>query len=153
MSHLPVQLQTHGGQEAPDFGETQFWIEPMSAREALESRMRGLAKELLPSENYYDLAHWRYFQRNKRARANLTDFVETGSVFVHIPKAAGCSVGLALYPRGWGGHRTLRDFRVIFGRRLWSFYRFTFVRNPFTRLVSAYDYLSKGGHPDRKSVV
>jgi hypothetical protein len=107
-----------------------------------------VAKRWLPAELYRDLHHLRNYRAHKEAQLNLHDFVHNKCVFVHIPKAAGCSVGAALFEHGSGGHKTVRDYRRILGRKFWSFYKFTFVRNPYMRLVSAYDYLKKGGHPD-----
>jgi hypothetical protein len=35
----------------------------------------------------------------------------------------------------------------VYGADFWSYYKFTFVRDPFARLASAYEFLKRGGHP------
>ena len=105
-------------------------------------------KKWLPPEWHRDLDYLRNCRYYRTVQARLTDFMRGECIFVHIPKTAGCSVGTALFVHGTQGHKTIRDYRRILGRQFWSFYKFTFVRNPYVRLVSAYDYLKKGGHPD-----
>lgn len=77
----------------------------------------------------------------------LRDFRSMECVFIHVPRAAGTSICQALFGHGAGGHRTAREYNRIFGEKFSSYYRFSFVRNPYTRLVSAYEYLRRGGHP------
>jgi hypothetical protein len=77
----------------------------------------------------------------------LRDFKSMGCVFIHVPRAAGMSICQALFGHSAGGHRTAREYNHIFGEKFSSYYRFSFVRNPYARLVSAYEYLSRGGHP------
>ncbi|MGH9160599.1 MAG: sulfotransferase family 2 domain-containing protein [Vicinamibacteraceae bacterium] len=77
---------------------------------------------------------------------SLRPFDEHRCIFVHIPKAAGISVSVALFGNLAGGHRSACDYRRIFGREFWKYFKFTFVRNPYTRLVSAYEFLRTGGH-------
>ena len=115
----------------------------------------------LPEEQQCALRHWinqeRYQARRRRIRnvghgANavtysLRGFDEHRCIFVHIPKAAGISVAMALFGNLAGGHATARRYRVVFGRDFWPDFKFTFVRNPYTRLVSAYEFLRSGGHP------
>jgi len=77
---------------------------------------------------------------------SLRLFCETRTVFVHIPKTAGNSVGWSLYGRKLGGHRRLVDYELCFSKaELESFFKFAFVRNPWDRLVSAYRFMTKGG--------
>ena len=90
-----------------------------------------------------------------------------GFVFVHIPKAAGTTVTRTLstltrycdlelggtglgeavqgyYARRFGlrKHSSAEDARRVMGEeRFDSFFSFAFVRNPFTRLASAYHFL------------
>lgn len=117
--------------------------------------------ERLPEERQCDLWHWidHERQQNRRRRIRrlgegahavtytLRGFDERRCIFVHIPKAAGISVAMALFGNLAGGHHTARHYRVVFGRDFWSYFKFTFVRNPYTRLVSAYEFLRSGGHP------
>ncbi len=76
-----------------------------------------------------------------------------GAVFIRVPKTGSMSICAALLGDRGGGHRTVRDYKRIYGpkeyRRRFSF---AIVRDPYTRLVSAYTYLSRGGKTeyDRK---
>lgn len=78
---------------------------------------------------------------------SLRPFDQHRCIFVHVPKAAGVSVAMALFGNLAGGHDDASEYCRIFGRDFWRYFKFTFVRNPYTRLVSAYEFLRAGGHP------
>ena len=115
----------------------------------------------LPEEPQCALLHWIDYEKHQARRReiwnvgegadavtySLRGFDEHRCIFVHIPKAAGISVAMALFGNLAGGHNTARHYRVVFGRDFWRYFKFTFVRNPYTRLVSAYEFLRGGGHP------
>lgn len=76
----------------------------------------------------------------------LEGFDRLRCIYVHIPKTAGVSVNKALFGNYGGGHRSVRNYRQIFGPRLFArYFKFTFVRNPYSRLLSAYQFLRDGG--------
>lgn len=62
-------------------------------------------------------------------------------IFIHIPKSAGQSVGESLFNDRRPGHWSIRDFEWEDYSKFISYKKFTFVRNPWDRLVSAYNYL------------
>jgi hypothetical protein len=71
-------------------------------------------------------------------------------IFFHVPKTGGLSVSEALFGNHAAGHLDVRTARLIFGAwRLRTYFKFSFVRNPWDRLVSAYYYLRRG-HPTSK---
>ena len=89
-------------------------------------------------------------QRQRRSEGDgnysFKPFDEKKSIFVHIPKCAGVSVNKALFGGLAGGHTTLEEYLNIFDpQSISSYFKFTFVRNPWDRLVSAYHFLEKGG--------
>jgi len=86
-------------------------------------------------------------RNGKHYKYTLRGFVEKRSIFFRIPRAASNSVSYALFGHLAGGHKTAMEYKKTFGPCFDYFYKFTFVRNPFARLVSAYDYLKSGGHP------
>lgn len=65
-------------------------------------------------------------------------------LFVHIPKAAGMSICTAMFGREVG-HDSLALSSVRLKENLHEVFVFTFVRNPYDRLVSAYCFLRQGG--------
>lgn len=110
-----------------------------------------------------DVRHWFYMYRNLsdyralRHRAfespkgtfSLRRYTESKCIFVHVTKAAGTSIALSLFGE-LPYHYTARQYRVIYGRRDFrDFFKFTFVRNPWDRLFSAWTYLSAGGWDDK----
>lgn len=74
-------------------------------------------------------------------------FNEHECIFVGVPRVASSSVSSSLFGNYAGGHTTARQYRRIFGPSFYRYFKFGFVRNPFSRLVSAYSYLKEGGHP------
>lgn len=76
----------------------------------------------------------------------LKSFKETETIFIHIPKAAGMSLANAIYGNFAGSHAKVSDYRYIFAENEFDrFFKFSFVRNPWDRLYSAYSFLKKGG--------
>jgi hypothetical protein len=77
-------------------------------------------------------------------------FDKFNCIFVHIPKAAGVSIAKGLFDNLAGGHATINDYQIIFSKKQFdSYFKFTFVRNPWDRAYSAYNFLCKGGFNDK----
>lgn len=65
-------------------------------------------------------------------------------IFIHIPKAAGTSVAQSLFGVA-SRHVDYREYERANPRKFARYFKFTFVRNPWDRLLSAYSFLSRGG--------
>jgi chondroitin 4-sulfotransferase 11 len=62
------------------------------------------------------------------------------TLFIHIPKNGGTSILQALdMPMGCG-HRPWLDYNTVWPRRLYFYFKFAVVRNPWERVVSNYLY-------------
>lgn len=93
------------------------------------------------------------FERLQQKRGHLQEdgytykpYDDYRCIFVHIPKAAGMSICRSLFGNLAGGHATLADYQIIFSRQEFNdYFKFTFVRNPWDRVFSAYSFLKKGG--------
>lgn len=71
----------------------------------------------------------------------------TGSIFVHIPKAAGTSILSAIgAPERGRLHIDYTHFEVADEERYLKYFKFAVVRNPVDRLFSCYTYLLGGGN-------
>jgi len=66
-------------------------------------------------------------------------------IFIHIPKTAGVSVSASLIGKGIANMPALY-YKALFGKEDFNnYFKFAFVRNPYSRLVSAYEFLQNGG--------
>ena len=78
--------------------------------------------------------------------------VDSGILFIHVPKTGGISVKRALYGdinRGHGHVRAI-TYRTKLGKNTFNnLFKLAVVRNTWDRLVSAYHYLSQGGRNPR----
>ncbi|WP_371192490.1 sulfotransferase family 2 domain-containing protein [Glaciecola sp. SC05] len=122
--------------------------------------MKNKIIQFLPIKLYLYL-RWYDFKFNRRSSfdkvqglRHVDDEVTGGyepfdrakAIFVHVPKCAGISVNKALFKSIAGGHTTLDEYINVFPPTLLqSYFKFTFVRNPWDRVVSAYSFLQQGG--------
>lgn len=82
----------------------------------------------------------------KKEKASYKIFYKNRCIFVHIPKAAGVSVSVSLLGKPIA-HLTALDYQALYGKKEFSeCFKFSFVRNPFSRLISSYEYVQSGGH-------
>lgn len=81
-----------------------------------------------------------------RSSPSLTCFDNHQCIFIHIPRTGGVSISNALFGHLIGHHRTAEQYRCIFGHSAFrKYFKFTFVRNPWDRAVSAFSFLKAGG--------
>lgn len=77
---------------------------------------------------------------------SLKPFDQQRCIFVHITKCAGISIATTLFGNLGGGHLRVPHYQLIFSKpEFEEYFKFTFVRNPWDRLVSAFLFLKKGG--------
>lgn len=122
--------------------------------------MKEALLKTLPPRIYLALRRWDYRRTCKEKFGQLQDmrrlvttdgysykpFDDNRSIFVHIPKCVGVSVSRALFGNLAGGHTTLEEYLDIFEPRcIIDYFKFTVVRNPWDRVVSAYFFLKHGG--------
>ena len=74
--------------------------------------------------------------------------IESGIVFIHIPKCAGISIHHALYGSGNSEHRAYQEYRRDEQKRNTILTYFTVLRDPVERFISAKNYLLNGGRDD-----
>ena len=66
-----------------------------------------------------------------------------GAIFIHVPKVAGTSINKAIYGRTLG-HYTAVEIKNKFPNLYNECFVFSFVRNPWSRAVSAYKFAKQG---------
>lgn len=91
-----------------------------------------------------------YFKRLRKGcdekGYSLAPFDEMKCIYVHVPKCAGVSINKSLFGCLGGGHITIKQYRKIFGfKEFKNYFKFSFSRNPWDRLVSAFHFLKQGG--------
>ncbi len=83
---------------------------------------------------------------NKLDSYCLNGFHALKSIYVHIPKTGGVSINRAFFSSLGGGHKKLKDYKNIFSNSQYeTYFKFTIVRNPLDRFLSAANYVFSGG--------
>lgn len=72
-------------------------------------------------------------------------FYDSHAIYTHIPKAAGSSIGFSLLGHDKVGHYPLRYLQKIDPVFFHEAFKFTIVRHPVNRLMSAFYFLLDGG--------
>ncbi|MEY8200035.1 MAG: sulfotransferase family 2 domain-containing protein [Colwellia sp.] len=67
------------------------------------------------------------------------------AIFMHIPKAAGSSVGDLIFGTDIIGHYPYFVYQKYNPVKFKAYYKFTVVRDPVARLYSAYNFVLSGG--------
>ena len=84
--------------------------------------------------------------RGEHSSLNLKPYLENKCIFIHIPKVAGNSIRSSIGGEPNGGHHSYLEFEHMLGRDVVNRLGFfSIVRNPWSRLFSAYNYLKQGG--------
>jgi len=78
-------------------------------------------------------------------------FLSKKSIFVHVPKTAGTSIWESCFNEKGAGHTPYSWYQRIAPKQCREYFTFSFVRNPWDRLVSAYHYLLERGPLERDS--
>lgn len=95
------------------------------------------------------------FRRVRRKIAHLrlestlpAPFHHHKAIFIHIPKAAGTSVSIALFGHQVGHATVLERYGQDFAATR-DYFKFTFVRDPLARALSAFKFMQAGGMTPR----
>lgn len=120
----------------------------------------SLIIDLLPESVLYFLRRARFMvtQRDrylkfKRLREGISQegytlkpFDDLQCIFVHVPKCAGQSIRATLFENLQPGHINIYTYQQIYPKKVFDrYFKFTIVRNPWDRLVSAYLFMQAGG--------
>ena len=110
-------------------------------------RLKWNYARVFDRENFNQLQRLR--QDTTEGTFSFREFDKRQAIFVHIPKCAGIAIKRALFNDLSGGHTKLSSYCRVFEPELFlTYFKFTFIRNPWDRLVSAYHFLRAGGYND-----
>lgn len=90
---------------------------------------------------------YRFFEKGRYKNSiSFRAFDYYNCIFIHIPKAAGSAINKSLFNSIAAAHTPITHFEKIYSQNTFNrYFKFTFVRNPYDRIESAYNFLIQGG--------
>ena len=77
---------------------------------------------------------------------SVQPYLDNKCIFIHIPKCGGISLNKTLFGTQGVSHVNIRAYEMILSKKDFdSYFKFTIVRNPWDKLLSAYNFLKSGG--------
>lgn len=89
---------------------------------------------------------------NREAERAAFDYLRVGVVFIHVPRTAGLSILKTLYGTNDIRHFSLDQILRV-APAVFPLPRFTIIRNPWDRAVSAYHFAKHGGGTDTNAKI
>lgn len=86
--------------------------------------------------------------RNPHSKVDYAfpEFDQYRCIFIHNPRTGGNSIVQSLFGGHSPGHRTAKQYQLAFTKQEFDqYFKFTFVRNPWDRFISAFHFLKQGG--------
>lgn len=129
---------------------SSVWLFPHNIR-------RFFFRKFFKKEYWYILNARQELERSFKHPENdyiysIKGFHKTKSIFVHIPKCGGISVANSIFSHTVP-HSSLTDYQIMFGKEIFeTYFKFTLVRNPWSRIVSSYTFLKNGGFDQRDNL-
>lgn len=115
----------------------------------LESAIARLPKQARVAVARKRYGWFSFLLELQKERNGVHSLIETeaqGAIFLHIPKTGGVSVAESLFDSHAASHTPLYMYLALYGARDFdAMFKFAFVRNPWTRLASAFHFLRAGG--------
>ncbi|MEM9044056.1 MAG: sulfotransferase family protein [Pseudomonadota bacterium] len=117
-----------------------------SSAAAIKHNASRLKTKLFNPKAYRKITNLRNKVPTDLDHISVRPFLENECIFLHVPKCGGLSIAKSLFKCRAGAHIAISGYKQIFTYAEFSrFFKFTFVRNPWDRLVSAYFFLKDGG--------
>lgn len=95
----------------------------------------------------------RYHEKNSGVNSqgfSFHKFHQYKCIYIHIPKCGGIALANTLFGNLGPGHVPVKSFQLVLTKEQFdSYFKFTIVRNPWDRAVSAFLFLKKGGFNER----
>ena len=111
-------------------------------------KLPGIAKNAAWKALFVLSPNWYEREKSQRLGFAYPEYFDiTRSIFVHVPKAAGTSISLAIYGRQIDSHPWPAWYDLN-PRKFGSYYKFAVIREPISRFVSAFSFLKRGGLND-----
>lgn len=86
-----------------------------------------------------------FSDHNQEKKFSFTSLKKNKCIFFHIPRTGGISIANTLFGDNGAGHVTVKLAKEIFAEDYFYFFKFSFVRNPYEKIMSSYFYLKNGG--------
>tara|TARA_A100001015_G_scaffold40125_1_gene44057 strand:+ start:1823 stop:2569 length:747 start_codon:yes stop_codon:yes gene_type:complete len=95
---------------------------------------------------YKKYVYYQSIRQGNKGLRSFSPFDEKKCIFIHIPKNGGMSVAKGIFgDQLLGGHYCAEFFKIVYKDCFDTYFKFAVARNPWDRLVSAYEFLKSGG--------